>query len=636
MKKLFPAVLAFALLPSAALPAVAGEGGGPSLSPNRFTEQGIAVDLAVEPLDPLEQGTLTEGESARVRFKVTDAATGSPVAGLYPAAWMDRFPDGKRKEEEADACRKKVQGFVGGSILSQPTLDLNVYYVLAMNPDATISVVDPLFGFGNSKLLSMVFLQSPGEDWALTADERRLFVSMPDSNQVAAVDTGNWKVVTDIDAGPRPRRLALQPDGQYLWVAHEGGVTAIDARSLRAAADIPAGKGPHDLAVSDDSRFVFVTSEADGTVTVIDTGALARVASVATGPRPVSIAWSRAAQAAYVSHAGDGSVAVVRPGAAEPARIAASSPGLGRLRFAPGGRLGFAVHPEKKLVHILDTATDRVVQTADVEAEPDLVTFSDELAYVRHRGSETVLMIPLDVVGQEGRPVPLVDFPGGQHPPGRAPKPSPADGIVQAPGSAAVLVANPLDKAIYFYKEGMAAPMGHFRNYGKEPRAVLVVDRSLRETSPGTYETIVRLGPAGDYDLALLLDTPRLTHCFPVQIAENAALAAKRQPKIGVEILARSTNVPVGQEVPVRFRLTDPKTGAPKPGIGDARVLTFLVPGIWQQRHWAKDLGEGLYEVRFQPPEPGLYYVFLEVASAGMPFQKNPFLVLQAEEGKRP
>ncbi|HVR96279.1 MAG TPA: YncE family protein [Thermoanaerobaculia bacterium] len=633
MKTPFPFVLAFALLLPAAVPARAGEGGGPSPSSSRFTAQGIAVDLTVEPVG---QGSLMEGGTARVRFEITDAATRSPVAGLYPGAWMDRFPDGKKKEEEADACREKVQGFVGGSILNQPTLDLNVYYVLALNEDATISVVDPLFGFGNSKLLSMVFLKSPGEDWALSGDERRLFVSMPEIGQVAAVDTSTWKVEADLDAGPRPGRVMLQPDGQYLWVAHEGGVTAIDARSLRTAAVIPTGKGPYDLAVSDDSRFVFVVNEADGTVAVIDTGALARVANVATGARPVSIAWSKAAQAAYVSHAGDGSIAVVRPGAAEPARIAASSPGLGRLRFAPGGRLGFAVHPEKKQVLILDTASNRVVQTADVEAEPDLVTFSDELAYVRHRGSETVLMIPLDVVGREGAPVPLVDFPGGQNPPGRTSRPSPADGIVQTPGAAAVLVANPLDKAIYFYKEGMAAPMGHFRNYGKEPRAVLVVDRSLRETAPGVYETTVKLGPAGDYDLALLLDTPRLTHCFPVRVAEDPVLAEKRRPALGVEILAQSPKVPVGEEVPVRFRLTDPKTGAARTGVQDARVLTFLTPGIWQQRHWAEDLGEGLYEIRFRPPEPGYYYVFLEVASAGMPFQKNPFLVLQAEEGTKP
>ena len=111
---------------------------------------------------------------------------------------------------------------------------------------------------------------------------------------------------------------------------------------------------------------------------------------------------------------------------------------------------------------------------------PDQISFTDELAYVRHRDSEVVLMIPLDEIGVEGRVVPLVDFPGGQHPLGWTSRPSLADAIVQASGAYAVLIANPGDRMIYYYQEGMAAPMGSFMNYGHEPRAVLVVERNLR------------------------------------------------------------------------------------------------------------------------------------------------------------
>jgi len=455
-------------------------------------------------------------------------------------------------------------------------------------------------------------------------------------------------VVTEVETPSGPRRVGLQPDGQYLWVAYEGagpadlsGVTVIDARKLAVVARIPTGKGSHDLVLSHDSRHAFVTNEADGTVSVIDVARLAKVRDVAVGSRPASIAWSRAAGAAYSAQAGDGSLVAVRAEAAEPAARLALSPGLGRVRFAPGGRLAFVVHPDKKQVLIVDAATNRLLQTADVEAEPDLVAFSDDLAYVRHRGSETVLIIPLDVVGKEGQPVALVDFPGGQNPPGRTPLPSLADGIVQAPGAAAVLVANPLDKAIYFYKEGMAAPMGHFRNYGRVPRAVLVVDRSLNETVPGSYETTVQLGAAGDYDVALLLDTPRLTHCFPLTVAADPALAAERARRapqaLAVEVLASSPTAPhptavkVGAEVPVRVRLTDRAKGTPRTGLRDVRVLTFLSPGTWQQRHWADEVGDGVYEIHFTPPEPGLYFVFLEVPSAGITFQTSPLQVLQAE-----
>ncbi len=92
--------------------------------------------------------------------------------------------------------------------------------MLTLNEDATLSVVDPLFGYGSSKLLTMVFLKSPGEDWVLSGEGERLFVSQPDSSLVAAVDTATWKVIAEIATGPHPRRLGLQPDGHYLWVGH--------------------------------------------------------------------------------------------------------------------------------------------------------------------------------------------------------------------------------------------------------------------------------------------------------------------------------------------------------------------------------------------------------------------------------
>lgn len=593
----------------------------------KVVQEGIAVELSVAPLDARES-ILLEGRRARVRLRFSDAHTGAPIGGLYPAGWLDRLP--AAKEVDPEACRKKTQGFLGGSLLSRPEVDLNTYYVLSLNDDATITVVDPLFGYGNSKLLAMVDLKSPGEDWVLTRDGARLFVSLPGSDRIAVIETSDWTVVTEIETRKQPRRLALQPDGALLWVAWEGGVTAISTRALRPVGDIPTGKRAHDLAVSHDSRHLFVTNDADGTVSIVDTGKLEKLADIPAGTGPLSLDWSSRAGAVWVA-SGDGTLTAVRPDSREPASRVRAEPGLGKIRFAPGGRLAFIPHPAKNVVHILDAASGRIVQTADVEAGPDLVTFSDELAYVRHRGSEIVLMIPLKEVGVEGRPVPLVDFPGGQHPPGRLTGPTLADGIVQAPGAAAVLVANPEDKAIYYYKEGMAAPMGHFVTYGKRPLAVQVVDRSLREISPGVYETSVQMGRAGAYDVAVLVGSPKVLHCFPLTVAQDPKLAERRSRKpLDIQYLVDPSKVSVGEEVRVRFRITDPDSGAPRAGLKDVRVLTFLSPGHRQQRQTAGELGEGLYEVRFRAVEEGVWFVFVEVASAGLPFQRSPSMTVQA------
>ncbi len=621
--------------PAAAAPDGAAAPAEPEpLFTDRIVYEGIGVDVAVLPAAP--GGALREGDAVRVRFTIRDTHTDSPLGKAYPAAWMDLLPD--PPPANPDSCKTKVQAFVGGTLLAQPELDLNVYYVLALNEDPTISVVDPLFGFGGSKLLAMIFLRSAGGDWALAPDGERLFVSLPDSDQVAVIETATWKVVTYIDTGPRPRRVAIQPDGHYLWVGYEqpfagdevSGVTVINAQGLKAATHLRTGAGEHDLAFSDDNRFAFVTNRESGTVSVVDVRAVEKVRDLQTGGQPVSIAYSPLGQAAYVSHL-DGTVAVVDGRSGELVTRLTAEPGLGQIRFAPDGRLGFVVNPRTNYVHVVDASVRRIIQSGEVESEPDQIGFSDELAYIRHRGSGTILMIPLDQLGREGAPLPVVDFPGGRHPPGEGVAPTPAAGIVQAPGATAVLVSNAPDQAIYYYKEGMAAPMGQFQNYDRAPRAVAVVDRSLRERAPGVYETTVTLRRPGKYDLALFLDSPRLVHCFPLTVEVNPDFATQREGSpIEVVFAPLDPQVPVGREVTVRFRLRDRRTGESLTGRDDVRLFTFLVPGTLQRRHPATAGEEGWYEVAFTPPEEGVFYLFAEVPGAGLRVQDAPPLVLQA------
>lgn len=639
--------------PSAALSS------GPRLH-RHIEKQGITVDLEIEPVEPGESdvkapagllesaGTRTayepvlrEGDAVRVRFRIQDAASSEPMPSLYPAAWMDRLPP-MGVEEPVETCQDKVEAFVGGTLLAQPELDLNVYYVLALNDDASISVVDPLFGFGNSKLLAMAFLDKPGYDWALTRDQRRLFVSMPEAGKIAVVDTASWKVTDNIEIGPRPWRLALQSDEHYLWVAYRGpspgelasGVAAVDTRTLQPVTHIPTGQGVHDLAFDGDDRYLFVSNRDDGTVSVIDVGKLEKVRDIATAEEPFGLAHSEAGNAVYVSHRKAGVVTAIDEDSLEVTARLEAKPGLEMIRFAPdGGRLGFVVNPATDELHIIDPATRRIIQTGDMEDGPDQVAFSDELVYVRHRGSGTILMIPRDEIGQEGAPVPVVDFPGGHQPAGKMKLPTPADSIVQAPGATAVLVANPGDQAIYYYKEGMAAPMGHFKNYSRQPRAVQVVDRSLQEIEPGVYETAVQLRRPGRYDLAFFLDAPRMIHCFSVEVEANPTLERERTAETRpYEIRYKSTRnrFEVGEDVPLRFEIHDALSGEERTGVEDVEVLTFLAPGIWQKRHRAHALADGGYEVVFQPPRKGVYYVFVQSPSLGFGFQSSPYLTLVA------
>jgi hypothetical protein len=177
----------------------------------------------------------------------------------------------------------------------------------------------------------------------------------------------------------------------------------------------------------------------------------------------------------------------------------------------------------------------------------------------------------------------------------------------------------------------MAAPMGNFKNYSRQPRAVLVLDRSLRERVPGVYETTAKLRRPGLYDVAVLVNTPRIVHCFQVEVAQNPDLPDQSgEPRVTIEPLIENRVVTAGEKQTLRFRLTAPDAKRPLTDVRDVQVMTFLAPGIWHKREMAAHKGDGVYEVAFTLPRPGVYYVYLESRSLGLRMANPQYLVLQA------
>ena len=591
----------------------------------KIVKDGVEIEFTIEPPSTTSKGNgVMAGEDAVFRFKIRDQTTKTPLSGIKPAAWVAQRerpgPPGPGQ------CRAKVEAYLQGSLRARPDVDLNAYYLLALNDEASISVIDPLLGFGGSKLLTLVVLKSPGDDWALTSNRSKLFVSMPSINQVAVIDTTTWKVISNIDAGAKPKRLALQPDEKYLWVTNETGVTVIDTTKLKVAEQIATGAGYHDVAFGADNKFAFVSNRDDGTLSVINVPKLRKVKDVKTGALASSLTFSPLSKALYVTNDVDGSITVVDAGRHEVVASIAAKPGITSVRFARGGRWGFAPNPKQSIVYIFDASTNRLVHEQAIADGPDQIAFTDNFAYVRSLGSEQVSAIRLATLG--GKPD-VVKFPGGQ----KAPSASrvfeaSADAFVPAPEPGTMLLANPADKMIYYYSEGMAAPMGNFQNYRRIPRAVRVVDRSLREESLGVYSTTARLPKEGIYNVSLLLDSPRVVHCFEAVAASNPDIRPDEKTALRIEYLNKGASFNVGEESKIRFRLLDAKTNKPNSKLDDVGVLVFLSPGLWQERKIAQPVGDGVYEVAVNLPESGVYLVFVESPSQRVVYRELPYLMV--------
>jgi DNA-binding beta-propeller fold protein YncE len=546
---------------------------------------------------------------------------------VKPAVWLAQR-DGDPDEKQ---CREKIQSFLQGSLRSRPDVDLNTYYLLALNDEPNISVIDPLLGFGTSKLLTLVLLKSPGEDWVQKATNERLFVSMPLVNQIAVVDTNTWKVVANIDTGMKPSRVRLQPDQKYLWVGNDAGessgVTVIDTTTLKVVGQVVTGNGHHEVDFSSDNRFAFVTNEKDGTLSVIDIQKLAKVKDLKTGAPATSLTFSTLGNALYVVNEAEGSITVVDTRSQQITTRIQAKPGIRNVRFAPDGRWGFAPNPKENVVNVFDASTNRLAHTINIENGPDQIAFTDVYAYVRESRSTEVKMIRLSTL--TGQPD-VARFPAGQTAPNEAPAgASIADIMVPAPEGNSVVLANPADGVIYYYQEGMAAPMGSLQNYRRQPRAVMVVDRSLREVTAGVYSVTTKLPKSGIYDVAFLLDSPRITHCFNAEAKPNPDVPHEKKVALRLEFLNKDNKLPVAENYKLRFKLVDTTTSKAKSDVNDVRVLTMLASGVWQKRDFARSVGDGVYELDINVPQTGVYFVFIESRSQGVSFRQLPHLTLQ-------
>jgi YVTN family beta-propeller protein len=157
----------------------------------------------------------------------------------------------------------------------------------------------------------------------------------------AAVDADH-AVVTGVSVGKRPVAVAVDPTGNWLYVALAGedAVGVLDISSPDApvpASRAEVGRRPAALAVTPDGSKVYVTNTKSGTVSVLETqpgsGFLALESTIVVGRKP-------------------GAIVILPPG------------GLLERSFA------YATNQDDDTVSVIDTTTDQVVATIGVGREP--------------------------------------------------------------------------------------------------------------------------------------------------------------------------------------------------------------------------------------------------------------------------
>lgn len=613
-----------------------------------FEQGGIRVQMQV---DTGERARLEAGAPLGIRFTVAEVSgrrEGQRLAGLFPLAWLVRREPGEAAPT-GDECKRLIRSLLSGRLGRSAAVNLNEYYLITLDDNNSISIIDPQIASARTKTLGMISLPSKGVDIALAPDRDAVFVSLARGGLVARASIHEMRG-RYIEVGGQPERLAVQPDGRLLWVGdHErDSVVAIDIDTLSASQPIPAVPGPHQLAFASDGNRVFVAGPRSSVLVVIETrdtggsgGEPTRVAEIELGAPAIAMGASGTSRELYLG-LGNGQVLAVDQQTlipSPPIELGADIGRLAHLAVSPDGRWVFAVAGDTDQLVIIDTATHEITHRVTTLEQPERIELTETFAYVRHAGSGRYLLLDLATLAQRGKPQ-LADVVMGHAPPTSGYEGGVAPLFAELPEGGGALLLSPADRSVYHYAEGMAAPMGSYPLYPWPARGMVLADRSLTEVEKGVYRTTVTApSRPGLYTVPFLTPgSPQLHDCsFVVDVPGMPG----RAPDVALSldsVVVSGTDAPEtrpGTRTVVEVRLSDPATGAPAAEIDDVLVLAMQGPR-WQWRGPARALPEGAYEVEIPFPQSGHYMIMVRARSHGVEFGQLPGTLVTVGAGVVP
>ncbi|NOT10525.1 MAG: YncE family protein [Methylococcaceae bacterium] len=580
----------------------------------------------------------------RITLRTTDATTHQSVGNINPRAWLSL----RRSEQVAveTSCEAKVRSFASGKLTTRADVDLNSYLLITLNQDKTVALINPQISWSNSQLAGIVQLPEQGLDWVLTKDGKWLYVTMPEASAVALIDATTHSLVTTIatGSGSKPTRIALTPDEQSLWVGldHTPTIAVFDRGEKPKVKIVSVNEGLHQISFTPDSRIAVVTNTAANTVSILDATTQKKLGDIEVPNTPLKAVWVEKAERFYVSSLNDTQLRVIDPDK----RVVDGQIEVGRgivdIASDPQGRYLWVVNQLEAKTTVIDSATNTKVAFANVTAEPDQIAFTADYAYFRGLGSEKFALVnrkQLERIagGKPGEKIielSVTQIQAGEKAPATLPDAvGVAAMIVSVPEQNGVMIASAPGRTIYYYVEGMMVPMGTFDNYRRIPRALMILNRSLQETAPGVFEAPVSIEKTGNYDIAVMIDQPRLLHCFTAKFeGEFNNDKQKEQTKIMLELLPLKDQPHASAETFISYKLRDASTKQPVTGIQDARLLAFEPPGLWQKREWLQEVEKGIYQATVIFPHAGRFNLLIEALSKRLEFTGQSLQMVEVQD----
>ena len=145
--------------------------------PPRYLErqierEGVSMTVRIDALDEQAPSTPQAGQLVRLSLDGKRLADDQALSNWRIGAWLDRETDAM--SGAVPICGQRIGRYLSGNLVNRPLLDLTGYFVLTMDAEPSVSVLDPSVSFsGRSSLYSAMKLDGKGFDWIKTSDDIR-------------------------------------------------------------------------------------------------------------------------------------------------------------------------------------------------------------------------------------------------------------------------------------------------------------------------------------------------------------------------------------------------------------------------------------------------------------------------------
>jgi YVTN family beta-propeller protein len=233
-----------------------------------------------------------------------------------------------------------------------------------------IGVVD----VASKKLRGKISAGSDPEEFSLSKDGTKLYVSNEDVKTASVIDIATGKVEHIVAVGQEPEGVATAPDGKHFYVTCEAGgdVYVIETTGYTTVGHFKVNVRPRSMDFSPGHGVGFIPSESTGEVNVIDTVNLKvlKVIALPPGSRPMSVKVASNGRKVYVSNGRAGTVSVLDSETYELLNTIKVGVRPWGIALSPDGKFLYAANGPSNDVSVVDLNANKEIARVKAGSSP--------------------------------------------------------------------------------------------------------------------------------------------------------------------------------------------------------------------------------------------------------------------------